>query len=354
VRAKLEARGRPVPADDRALARVLFEGGFSTRSEATAISGRGVGLDIVEAAVQRIRGSVDVSWREGRGTTFTLSAPLTLATVRALLVTVGRQVVAIPTAVIDRLLRLRPHEIHQIDGQHVISTPDGPIPLAALARLLGPPLAEKPATDHIYVVVLAVGRRRVAAAVDALLEEDELIVRPLERIGRPIPVLTGAALLPSGRVALVVNPTVLTGAATLRAAGQGITFAERAEAAPTRGRILVVDDSITTRTLEQSVLEAAGYDVLTATDGADAWRILQERSADLVITDVEMPRMDGFVLTETIRASQRFKSLPVVLVTSLETPEHRARGLEAGADAYIVKSSFDQAALLDTIKQLMR
>jgi len=189
--------------------------------------------------------------------------------------------------------------------------------------------------------------------VDEMLSEEEIVVRPIERLGRPVPQLTGATLLPSGRVALVVNPRTLH----LRAAegeGLGISLAERADARATRRRILVVDDSITTRTLEQSLLEAAGFDVTTAVDGADAWRLVQERGCDLVVTDIEMPRMDGFALTEAIRGSARFRELPVVLVTSLESAEHRARGLEAGADAYIVKSSFDQEALLATIRQLLR
>jgi two-component system chemotaxis sensor kinase CheA len=134
--------------------------------------------------------------------------------------------------------------------------------------------------------------------------------------------------------------------------GPGITV-EPPPAAPVRRRILVVDDSITTRTLERSILEAAGYDVLTASDGADGWRVLQEAACDLVVADVEMPRMDGFALCEAIRSSRRHAGVPVVLVTALESHEHRARGLEVGADAYIGKSSFDQQSLLDTIQQFL-
>jgi two-component system chemotaxis sensor kinase CheA len=183
--------------------------------------------------------------------------------------------------------------------------------------------------------------------------EEELVIRPLEHLRKPVARLSGAALLPSGRVALLVNPRELVRWGTLRDATSALQLARATPAERVRHRVLVVDDSITTRTLEQSVLEAAGYDVLTAVDGSDAWRVLQERGADLVVSDIEMPRMDGFALTEAIRGS-RFKSVPVVLVTSLESPEHQARGLEAGADAYIVKSSFDQTSLLDTIRQLLR
>ena len=133
----------------------------------------------------------------------------------------------------------------------------------------------------------------------------------------------------------------------------GIAPARPEAVGPARRRILVVDDSITTRTLEQSILEAAGYDVLTAVDGDEGWRQLQEQGCDLIVADIEMPRMDGFQLCEAIRGSKRFSELPVILVTAMETPAHRARGLEVGADAYIGKSSFDQQHLLDTIQQLL-
>jgi two-component system chemotaxis sensor kinase CheA len=154
-------------------------------------------------------------------------------------------------------------------------------------------------------------------------------------------------------VVLVVNPVAIIAAGLGLGAGSGLTIAEAKPTGRSRRRILVVDDSITTRTLEQSILEAAGYDVRTAVDGADGWKVLQEHECDVVVADIEMPRMDGFALCETIRGSKRFKQLPVVLVTALETPEHRARGLEVGADAYIGKSSFDQQNLLDTIHQLV-
>jgi len=352
VRARLEERGLPVPADDRALARTLFEGGLSTRAEATAISGRGVGLDIVRVAVQRIRGRADFTWVSGRGTTFTLECPPTLATIRAVLVAVGPQLVALPTTYVERLLRVRQDEIKRAEGRDVVPTAAAPVPLVSLARLL-PPLVERPASDPIAVVLLRSGERQLAIAVDELIAEQELVVRPIRRNGTPLPHVSGAAILGTGRVALVINPATVVEAGLGIAAGAGVAFAQPATDGQARRRILVVDDSITTRTLEQSILEAAGYDVLTAVDGADGWKALQEHGCDLVVADVEMPRMDGFGLCETIRGSKRFTRVPVILVTALETPEHRARGLEVGADAYLGKSSFDQRNLLDTITQLI-
>ncbi|MBI1722657.1 MAG: response regulator [Gemmatimonadetes bacterium] len=352
IRGELERRGLPVPAQEHDLGRALFEGGLSTRAEATSISGRGVGLDIVRAAAQRIRGSVSVTWTQGHGTTFTLECPPTLATVRALLVAVGTQTLAIPTSHVERLFRLRPEEIRHAEGRDVIASPGGPVPLVALARLL-PPLVERPVAGPVPVVMLVAGERRLAAAVDDLISEQEVVLRPLRRERQPLPHLSGAALLGTGRVALVLNPVALIAAGLGLAAGPGLNVAETKPEGPAKRRILVVDDSITTRTLEQSILDAAGYDVRTAVDGADGWKVLQEHGCDLVVADIEMPRMDGFALCEAIRASKRFKELPVVLVTALETEEHRARGLEVGADAFIGKSSFDQQNLLDTVRQLL-
>jgi two-component system chemotaxis sensor kinase CheA len=351
VRAQLERRGLPVPADDREVVRTLFRGGLSTRAEPTAISGRGVGLDVVRAAAQRIQGTVDVTWVPGRGTTFTLECPPTLATIRALLAAIGPQLVALPTTHVERVVRVRPEEIRRAEGRDVIAMTHAPVPLVALARLL-PPLVEKPAVGPLSAIVVRSGDRRLAVAVDELVAEQEVVLRPVGR-GQPLPHVSGAAILGTGRVALVLNPATVVETGLGQSAGPGITIAEATQADRGTQRILVVDDSITTRTLEQSILEAAGYDVLTAVDGADGWRVLQEQGCDLMVADVEMPKMDGFALCEAIRGSQRFKTLPVVLVTAMETPEHRARGLEAGADAYLGKSSFDQQNLLDTINELL-
>ncbi len=352
IRQRARGRGMAIPSGDRALARLLFESGFSTRTETTEISGRGVGLDIVRSSAERLRGTVDIRWRAGHGTTFVIETPLTLATQRALLVEVSGQAVAIPTASIARLRRVDARDVREVDGRLVLPDSAGAIPVASLASLLGPPLVATEWSDaELVLVVLDLDEQRIGLVVDALLSETELVVRPIDRRGgTPFPLLGGAALLPSGQIALVANPVALA-AAAFDARGSSPT---RARAAVKRApRILVVDDSITTRTLEQSVLTAAGYEVLTAVDGQAGWELVQEREPELVLTDVEMPRMDGYTLCETIRASPRFARLPVVLVTSLESPEQRRRGMDVGADAYIVKSSFDQEALLQTVGQLL-
>jgi two-component system chemotaxis sensor kinase CheA len=352
VRSRLATLGRAVPNDDREAARALFEPGVSTRAEATTISGRGVGLDLVRATVARIGGVVDVTWEAGAGTTVTLECPVSLATLRGVVARVSGQPVVIPTAHVARLLRVRPDDVRQAEGRSVLPSPDGPVSLVALARVLGPPLADATASEETPVVLLHAGPRRLAVAVDELLAEQEVVVRPLARRGGAMPHLAGAAILGTGQVALVLNPAAVVDSGLAGAQAAAVALAP-APVARRRPRVLVVDDSITTRTLEQSVLEAAGFDVATAVDGADGWRLLQEQGADLVVADVEMPRMDGIALCRAIRASKRFAALPVVLVTALERPEHRAQGLDAGADAYIGKSGFDQQHLLDTVRQLL-
>ncbi|MBI3982280.1 MAG: response regulator [Gemmatimonadetes bacterium] len=352
LRAALARRGTPVSEANQDLVRALLQSGLSTRREADVVSGRGVGLDVVREAASRIRGTVDVAWEAGRGTRVEIRCPPTLASIRAVLVTVGSQPVAIPTTHVERLLRVRLEDVRQVEGRRVITTSAAPVPLVALARLL-PPLPEKPAAGPIPVVLLATASRRLAVAVDELVAEDEVVLRPLRLPNGTGRRVSAAALLSSGQIVLVADPEALIDAGLDPAVESGIAVTSPEPGRPSKRRVLVVDDSLTTRTLEQSILEAAGYDVLTAVDGSDGWRVLQEQGCDLVVADIEMPRMDGFALCEAIRGSTRFKELPVVLVTALETPEHRARGLEVAADAYIGKSSFDQQNLLDIIKQLL-
>jgi two-component system chemotaxis sensor kinase CheA len=353
IRRRLAERGVSVPDGDRALARQLFFGGLSTRDTATAISGRGVGLDAVRAAADRIRGGVDVDWTPGKGTTFTIDAPLTLATVRVILARVGDVHVAIPTAFVTRLVRARREELVVVDGRLAVVTGGAPSFVVGIAAILGPPLADRPPEGAVPLVIVRAGARRVALRVDELLEETEVVVRPIRAHGRAsVPHISGAAMLASGVVTLVLNVTAAA-ATALGIGGESPAFAEPREKETVRRRVLVVDDSITTRTLEASVLEAAGYDVLTAADGSDGWRLLQERGADLVVSDVEMPRMDGIQLTQAMRASARFRDTPIILITALESAEHRSRGLEVGADAYLGKSSFEQEGLLNTVRELI-
>jgi two-component system, chemotaxis family, sensor kinase CheA len=350
IRHALERRGQGRPGSRAELADALLSGGFSTRSEATAISGRGVGIDVVRSAVEHVGGTVDVHWERDLGTTFTILCPPSPATLRAVLVRLGTHTFAIPTAHVERLRRVAETDIHRTEGRTLVTTEHGPLPVHSLAALLGPPLEARPIENSATLVIVSAGSRRAGLVVDEVLDEDEIVVRPLDVDDGALPYASGAAVLATGRVALVLAAGALLAGGARAGVAMAPSFAVSRDTP--RLRVLVADDSITTRTLEQSVLEAAGYEVVTAVDGEDAWRRLEDIGADVVIADVEMPRIDGFALCGRIRASQRFAELPVILVTALSSDEDRARGLEAGADAYIVKSSFDKSVLLDTIQQL--
>jgi two-component system chemotaxis sensor kinase CheA len=354
IRAKARKNNIVVPDDDAAVAQLIFLPGFSTARLITEISGRGIGLDVVWSQVARLNGSVNVSFEPGRGTRFTLALPLTLTRLRALLVRDGGRVYAFDAAAVARVVSVGQADIRMIEGREVILTRTAPVPIVSLARALGLP-DRRSSTGKISVVILASGEQEAAFAVEELIAEGEIFVKNLGvRLGR-VGHTTGATIMPDGSIALILSaPGLLKDA--LGQTGLGTLAASLGEPGPpARKRLLVIDDSITTRTLMQSVLDAAGYDVTVMVDGADAWAALQQRGAelDLVVSDIEMPRMDGFALTQAIRSSSHVADLPVVLVTARSSDEDKARGMEVGANAYLVKSTFDQTALLDTIAQLL-
>ena len=345
---RLEKSGQPVPADRRDLMRSIFLPGLSTAATVTQVSGRGVGLDVVRTQLAAIRGTVEVDFAPKSGTVFTLDVPLTLSSVRAVLVGVGDETYAIDTASIARVIRIGPDEIRSVGERDVVVIADRPLPIVALAELLGQPA--RALGEKMAALVLRVGEQQAALLVDTLIGEREIVVRALGRRLRRIPNVGGGTILSDGRIALILN------AAELLERMQTVSTRALVAAAPettARRRLLVVDDSATIRALEKSILEAAGYDVAVAADGQEAWQLLLETGADLVVSDVEMPRMDGFTLTETIRASRQFRDLPVVLVTAMESEADKARGLAVGANAYRVKSAFDQTDLLATIGRIL-
>ena len=336
---------------DRQAMSLIFRAGLSTSRVVTDLSGRGVGLDVVRETAERLHGSVDVESRRGVGTTFCLSLPLSISSMQCLLVDARGQTFALPVSHVERALRVRPEEIRRAEGRDTVRLDGRPIVLARLADLLGLGSAGNGHDGGGTRTVVVVGSRGRHAAflVDALTETCEAVVislpDPLHRVRH----VTGATILGSGRVAMILSPTDLM-ASVEQAAGPAPAAAAVPDVRPPT--ILVVEDSITTRTLEKNLLEAAGYRVRVAGDGAEGWSILQSGGCDLVIADVEMPVLDGLELTARVRADPRHRELPVVLVTSREEPADRERGIQAGADAYIVKGALDQAGLLDTIRRL--
>ena len=355
IRDELRRRRMPEPADPQDLARTIFQPGFSTASQVTSISGRGVGLDVVASSVGELHGTVDVGWQPGRGTRLTLAVPLTLTRIRALAVVAGGQTFAFPGTNVHKVLQLRRSDLLSIEGMPAMVVAGRPIAVWSLAEVLGVPHAAELASGrgHTPAVVVASGEKRAAFLVDQLLAEQEMVIKPLGRRLAGIELVAGATILPSGKLGLILNAAAVIQRAHAPDRDRSAARPDAEAADARRKRLLVVDDVVTTRSLIKSLLEAAGYDVNIAADGADAWRVLQEHGADVVVTDIEMPRMDGFELTRQIRDSERFHDLPVVLITGLDSQRDKERGVAAGANAYLVKSDFDQRNLIDAIGRLV-
>jgi two-component system chemotaxis sensor kinase CheA len=354
LRQQARRRHLPEPADDREASRLIFLPGMSTAPLITDVSGRGVGMDVVKSRVEALHGTVDLASAPGRGTRFTLAVPLTLTTLRVLLVSTAGQTFAIPGSAVWKLVRIDPAWLRAIEGRQMLALGETPVPVASLAETLG--LRGREAATpagKARAVVLSAADQKAAFVVDDFQAEQEVVVKNLGARVRRLPHVWAATILPSGRIAPVLAAPNLVRTALRSGPAAPVAAAPERDAPKAKKRILIADDSVTTRTLEKSILEAAGYEVMAVADGAAAWQSLQEHGADLVVSDVDMPHMDGFALAEAVRASRRFYDLPVVLVTARETEEDKARGIAVQADAYLGKSGFDQKNLLETIAQLL-
>ncbi|WP_322820925.1 hybrid sensor histidine kinase/response regulator [Chloroflexus sp.] len=345
--------GRADQLDTQETLDLIFQPGFSTATNVTEISGRGVGMDIVRTNLLELGGQVRIDSTIGQGTTITLTIPLTLITSRVVVVQVGQHHLALPAVTIRSILWVQHDQIQFIDGQPTFVHQQRTINLLVLAELLAIP-AETPLTRYrrIPVVLLKTRQHRVALLVDDVIDEREAVIKPLGHLFARRPALSGAVQSGDGRLVLLINPLYLVEGNGYRP--KPAATASKPVVKPTRtARLLVVDDSFTTRELLRSILQSAGYDVTVAIDGADALDRLRSTPYDLVVSDIEMPRVDGFTLTTRIRNELALVDLPVILITSLASEEHRRRGLEVGAQAYIVKSQFNQDSLLNVIQQLL-
>ncbi|MFP4476268.1 MAG: response regulator [Desulfatibacillaceae bacterium] len=334
---------------------LIFRSGLSTQSEITDISGRGVGLDVVRENIKQLQGLIQVNTEIGRGTTFTLTLPLTLATSQVLMVKVDGETVAVPTIAVDRILQIEPKRLGSIEGKPAVVVDGRPVPLISLGRVLelssdGDTVVEG---QKISIIVLGVAEKRLAFRVEGLRDTQEVVIKNMGRQLSRVRYVAGATILGSGDVVIILNVSDLVKAAHETVGITTVSAAPAKAEIQRKNRVLVVDDSITTRTLEKNILESAGYQVLVAADGEEAWSLLQSDHPDVVVSDVDMPRLNGFGLTEKVKADDRTRDIPVVLVTSLESPKDKLKGMEAGAEAYIVKGSFDQSELLETIERLI-
>lgn len=345
VRRRLLSPEEAFSLSDAEALELIFLPGFSTSRLITDVSGRGVGMDVVRAALRRLKGSVSVETSLGEGTKVVLDLPLTLAMLRALLLQAGGQVFALSASSVEQVVQVEASDIRRVEGREAFRFEGQTVPLVHLGALLG---LVGEVGETFPVVVVASSGRRIGFAVDHVLDEAEIVVKDLGSYLGKVANVSGATILGSGEVALILDASELCEAAKGLPELRPSLLKEKAlkEAPPS---ILLVEDSLIARDLERNILEAAGYQVEVAVDGIDALEQLEAGEFQLVVTDIEMPRMDGFELVARIRAKERWKDLPVVVVTAKESAEDRRRGIEVGADAYILKSAFDQGSLLEII-----
>jgi len=338
--------------DSEAL-QLVFESGFSTSPIITNLSGRGVGLAIVRESLEKLGGHVAVSSRPGRGTEFRLMLPLSFALIRGLQVEAGGRACILPAANVELTARLARSEIRSVENRETVLLDGEVVSLVSLARVLELGDGAPAELDGFQpVVLLQAADKRIAFAVDQVVGVQEVLVKPLGSQLSRVRNVAGATVLGNGCVVPILNINDLMRSALLGSA-RGVLGAQPApRTRPKRLSVLVAEDSITSRTLLKNILESSGFQVATAIDGADALSQLKTGSFDILVSDVEMPRMDGFELTAAVRGESRFAGLPVILVTGLESRADRERGIDVGANAYIVKSSFDQSSLIEVIQKL--
>jgi two-component system, chemotaxis family, sensor kinase CheA len=326
------------------LADVLARAGYSTAGEVSDLAGRGVGLDAVKIAVQSLGGSLSVYSEPGRGTEVVLLLPLALALLEVLLFERGGAAFGVPLAMVDVAVVV--NDTFMLEGRPALDVRGHSLPVVDFAALAG---ANAPALpDQPPGLVISAGGRRAIVACDALLGQEEVVVKPLGPLLASVEGYLGAAILGDGRIALLVEPAALT------RARRGAALKPPSPRPAKAPKVLVAEDSFTVRELQRSILETAGYQVVTARHGREALALIrQDAEIAMVVTDLDMPELDGLALTRAIRADPARASLPVVIVTSRGSDEDRRRGIEAGADAYMAKRSFDQRALLATVEQLV-
>jgi len=329
---------------------LIFRSGLSTSAVITEISGRGLGLAIVEDTVTRLGGDVTISSEIDKGTSITMRVPVRLVTFRGVVVRSGTSVYVLPMQQVRQVLRVRQDLILNDGDRMVIRFNEELITVLRLSDILGmPPSAPAPTGDEsVSLVIIAYGAGQVACHVDEVVRVQEIVVRPLGSQLLRVKRVAGAAILGDGTLAIVLDPPELIQQALKSGVAWSPVYVDK-----TSPEILVVEDSVTSRAYLQMLLERDGFQVRTAIDGMQAFAMLKEHEFDMVVSDVDMPRMNGFVLAEKIRADNRLADLPVVLVTSLDSADDQKHGIAVGADAYIVKSSFEKGGLLAVVRDLM-
>ncbi|CAH2214406.1 Stage 0 sporulation protein A homolog [Tepidibacter aestuarii] len=341
--------------DDESAKMLIFRSGISTSDIITDISGRGLGLAIVHEKVQKLEGKITVKSEKEKGTTFTIMLPITISTNRGIIVRVEKQDFVIPTGKVEKVMRIKKDEVKIMENRATILLDGYIIPIVRLKDILElkDERKEEVSNEVISVLVVSDMENKIALSVDDIIIEQEVLVKRFNKQLKKVRNITGATILGSGEVVPILDVSDLI-KSSLKYGSKSLNIIDHSEKDIVQNKmIIVVEDSITSRTLLKNILESHGYSVKTAVNGLQGWNLMKSEKFDLVITDVEMPEMDGFELTAKIRNDSEISEIPVILVTSLESREDKERGIDVGASAYIVKSDFRQNNLLETIKRLI-
>jgi two-component system chemotaxis sensor kinase CheA len=335
--------------DEEAIS-MIFQSSFSTSSTISEISGRGLGLAIAKENIENLGGRLLVESRQGLGTTFRITLPVTIANFRGVLVKCSNEILIVPTSDMERVMKVKDDQITVAETGKTISVDGNLIPLVRLDEVLELPIVTSHSTHHL-LMVLRNGETSYAFEINEVLEEQEVLVKKLSKPIVRIRNVAGVTILGSGKPAAILNVRdLIKSAAKLSRSKRHVNIPV---IAVQQKRILVVDDTITARILMKNILESAGYLVKTANDGTEALKLMREGNFDLLVTDIEMPKMNGIELTAAVKNDDQTKQVPIILVTSMTDQHYRDKGNEAGADAFFVKSSFDQNNLLDVVKRLI-
>lgn len=340
-------------ADTEELSRLLFLPGFTTTKMVTDLAGRGMGLSVVSEAVKRLQGRVTLRSEESAGMRLEIVVPISISSHRLLILKCAGRLFAIPVSALERLVQVPLSKIETVQGRSAVAVADHPVPIASLAGLIGlGDVSLKVAGETLPLAVLKSAGGSIGVGADEFVTEVESVVKTIRGGAERVRVFTGAVLTDEGAVVLVLDPGAII--ERFKALKDGsVLRTEKAPPPKPAPTVLVVDDSVTTRTLEKSILEAHGYQVILAVDGAEALHKLRAEQADLAIVDIQMPRMDGFQLIEHLKKDPKLAKIPVIIVSSLESKAEKERGMSLGADAYIIKRKFDHKGLLDAIRQIL-
>jgi two-component system, chemotaxis family, sensor kinase CheA len=351
IRRKVRTQAELAAMSESEIQSLIFASGFSTRTEITELSGRGVGLDVVRANVERLKGSIQVTSTPGNGCKFQVRLNTSLATTKVMIVQLNQTLYALPLEFIQTMITLPKDEIYEIEGKSTITFESQLISVTWLAHLLQLSTTDYTTGRHnLACIILQIGSDRFGVFVDDLIDQQDVVIKPQSKLLKRIPNIAGATILGSGEVCMILNPPDLLH--SLRnGTWQNVTHSNGSVA--TKNKLLLVEDSLIIRTQMQRLLKTAGYDITIAENGLQGWQKVQEQEFNIVLSDVEMPHMNGLEMTAKIRQHSQYSQLPIVLITTLASPEDKRRGKEAGANAYLTKGDFEQELLFQTLNQLI-